>query len=836
MSHVFISYSKKNKSYALKLADYLITSGFDVWIDDRIDYGAAWEDAIQKAIEDCAAFIVIMSTDSRKSQWVRAECEYAAQNGKLAFPLLLEGSVFFRFVSVQYVNVTDGSLPPEAFLQELAEHAPRKQGSGEDVTLPEVSEEKSMPPPSFGERLASARPAPVVTQTAPPPVQQSQQPRRRGRLVLVTGLLAALVLVAAAAIFLRQYNSGFGYGQTITGELTADAPTQSYTFRGAAGDSIYIKLTAEDFDCYVSLLDETGSEITYDDDSGGDHDSLIDGFVLPADGVYTIVVLSFDYRNSGTVVTGDYSLTLRLADTEQISAAPTETETSTPTEIVPTETPPEDAEDTEEDPSEDTSEDTSTSSVSPVSSNGDWTPVTHTFNGVEMALVPPGCFAGTDGDVCFDSPFWIDRLEVSNSAFALIDEPLTGAAADWPDENQPRTNVTALESEMFCEWRGARLPTQEEWEYAARGPDGWEFPWGDEFDPDLVVYEANSDAQPAPVDSHSEGASWVGALNMSGNVWEWTATETEAGLAVKRGGSFADVEDDISTSAASEENLNEVFADIGFRCAMDYSEEVLAILAYPDAGQVISEDTSIFGTALFSPFRASHYTIEMSGGQLGDEWTQLHEEHSGSVVDAWLEVIHANSLEPGDYRLRLHIPLLDGESVYSGEVPFSIGTREEDETVQTSECETDWFFGSEDALEGDCPLAQADEFNGIIQGFRDGKVIAFEVRSGEAQFLILKGDATVYNTNGAWNLEPVHLLECLYDTTRGILNVWPFDEPIEEMLGCPNYAYEEETFQLQVSDSGSEFIIYIGTSSGDVYRFAAPDSTSDSEGIWQRIR
>ena len=178
MSHVFISYSKQNKSYARKLADHLIASGFDVWIDDRIDYGSLWADVIQKAIEDCAAFVVIMSPESRESQWVQTECEYAAQKRKKTFPLLLDGKAFFRYVSVQYVTVTGGSLPPDAFLDEVAEHAPRKRGRGEDVTSPEASEEKQRSPVPSADIMRRAG------------------SRRRAPLAIGTGIMAALLLIA----------------------------------------------------------------------------------------------------------------------------------------------------------------------------------------------------------------------------------------------------------------------------------------------------------------------------------------------------------------------------------------------------------------------------------------------------------------------------------------------------------------------------------------------------------------------------------------------------------------------------------------------------------------
>ncbi|MCC7206689.1 MAG: formylglycine-generating enzyme family protein [Anaerolineae bacterium] len=198
--------------------------------------------------------------------------------------------------------------------------------------------------------------------------------------------------------------------------------------------------------------------------------------------------------------------------------------------------------------------------------NADWSPVNKTFGGVEMVEVPPGCFpmGSTDAqidaavarceasgsafckrhtyemmeqpvhEVCFTEPFFIDRYEVTNAQFA----ELGGVAAKesrWADPDLPRTEVTWFEARDFCALRGARLPTEAEWEYAARGPSGWVFPWGDDPDgtrvnfcdtncphgwKDVQVDDGFRDL--APVGAYPDGASWVGALDLSGNAWEWT--------------------------------------------------------------------------------------------------------------------------------------------------------------------------------------------------------------------------------------------------------------------------------------------------------------------------
>ncbi len=128
----------------------------------------------------------------------------------------------------------------------------------------------------------------------------------------------------------------------------------------------------------------------------------------------------------------------------------------------------------------------------------------------------------------FLDPYFIDKYEVSNKDYGeFIKAKGHPAPAYWDD---PRLNKSQLpvvgvnweDARAFCEYRGKRLPTEAEWEKAARGPDGNLYPWGNAFDPAKVNYGKKHDAT-MPVDSYPEGASYYGVHHMSGNVFEWVS-------------------------------------------------------------------------------------------------------------------------------------------------------------------------------------------------------------------------------------------------------------------------------------------------------------------------
>lgn len=133
------------------------------------------------------------------------------------------------------------------------------------------------------------------------------------------------------------------------------------------------------------------------------------------------------------------------------------------------------------------------------------------------------------------NPFFIDRTEVSNEQYQkFIDAAAYAAPPSWqgnhfPDgaDKFPVSDVTWEDAVAYAKWAGKRLPTEEEWEFAARGPEGRIYPWGNEWISGAanVSTTQGEKRQAAPVGQFSSGASPFGVLDLTGNVWEWTMSD-----------------------------------------------------------------------------------------------------------------------------------------------------------------------------------------------------------------------------------------------------------------------------------------------------------------------
>ena len=116
MGHIFISYSHKDTTYAHGLADHLRNMGLEIWMDERLDYGSQWPHEIQKQLDACAAFLLIMTPRSFASDWVQSELQRAKRKLKPIFPLLLEGDEPWLSVeSTQFYDVRKGNFPDTRF-------------------------------------------------------------------------------------------------------------------------------------------------------------------------------------------------------------------------------------------------------------------------------------------------------------------------------------------------------------------------------------------------------------------------------------------------------------------------------------------------------------------------------------------------------------------------------------------------------------------------------------------------------------------------------------------------------------------------------------------------
>jgi formylglycine-generating enzyme required for sulfatase activity len=118
--------------------------------------------------------------------------------------------------------------------------------------------------------------------------------------------------------------------------------------------------------------------------------------------------------------------------------------------------------------------------------------------------------------------FWIGRTEVTIGQWRSVMGSVPGTSNDQ-GENHPAVEVSWDDCQSFCRQAGPRLPTQAQWEYAAGGAEGRQYPWGNERDSARCQPwdDRHGHERTAPVGSFPAGASWCGALDMAGNVWDW---------------------------------------------------------------------------------------------------------------------------------------------------------------------------------------------------------------------------------------------------------------------------------------------------------------------------
>ena len=183
-----------------------------------------------------------------------------------------------------------------------------------------------------------------------------------------------------------------------------------------------------------------------------------------------------------------------------------------------------------------------------------------------MALIPAGPFLA--GEV--DAPkkmtlkaFYMDQYEVTQKEFQAV---MGNNPSNMKGPDRPVESVTWFEAQKYCNKRGKHLPTEWEWEKAARAGAATKFFWGDQAMPGYTTFLGIWKDGHHAVGSFKPNA--YGLYDMAGNVWEWTATD-DGGQKVMRGGSWYN-------GAHNQRHANRITnppdrrnADMGFRCASD---------------------------------------------------------------------------------------------------------------------------------------------------------------------------------------------------------------------------------------------------------------------------
>ncbi len=318
-------------------------------------------------------------------------------------------------------------------------------------------------------------------------------------------------------------------------------------------------------------------------------------------------------------------------------------------------------------------------------------PTVSEIDGMEMVYVPEGKFwMGDDYDrhqIHLDA-FWIDRTEVTNAMFANFlnaeGNQMSGARMKWLNtegdgalieksggvwrplsgyENHPVVNVNWYGAQAYCAWAGRRLPTEAEWEKAARGNDSREYPWGNEFESSLANFNDDTTTcsaagcdgfeRTSPVGSFPGGESPYGALDLMGNVsewiWDWhgcnyyfeSPAENPPGpntgyRRVIRGGSWNDNPQYMKNSISLDLLPDMSAIDIGFRCGFSSSTSIPSERMFELTSIHMASETEGWG------INKTIVMITRDGGQTWLDVTPSESLTGGKPIEVYGDFIDAD--------------------------------------------------------------------------------------------------------------------------------------------------------------------------------------------------
>jgi formylglycine-generating enzyme required for sulfatase activity len=217
---------------------------------------------------------------------------------------------------------------------------------------------------------------------------------------------------------------------------------------------------------------------------------------------------------------------------------------------------------------------------------------------VDMVKVPKGPFLYGEEKTreTIDHDYWIDKYPVTNEKYEAfisaggyksqqywsdegwrwkmkenIQSPKYWGDTEWSNPDHPVVGVSYYKAEAYAKWAGKRLPTEQEWEKAARGKDGRQYPWGEEFDKNKCTSTESGIGHTTSVSQYPKGVSPYGCYDMAGNVWEWCSSwyDESQNWRVVRGGSWYDRPRLLRASDRGRDTTGFQDYTLGFRLVVD---------------------------------------------------------------------------------------------------------------------------------------------------------------------------------------------------------------------------------------------------------------------------
>ena len=592
--YVFMSYSRRDDVVMRRIVAFLREQGIKVWVDNEklIPGTPVWEKEIEKAVQGASAVVVVLSPDSKDSEWVRREISLADQYEKRVFPLLVRGdektSISIRLIGRQYVDIRSNedaglnyvSATLLRYLEELNEREENAKKEADRLAAQKIKTEKRLAARKAEEERIALEKINAERKTKEDADRLAAQKAEEERIAFEK-VMAERKAKADADRLVAQ-KTELDSKEKIARENTEREAREKLAREKLERDARENAKREIKVEPIVQKPAITQPETKKQS-----------GMKLPLWGIGLIA-----FAVLALIVWGLSSLPASPNVIPNSTATQTPFVPGTPTLVPSTSTP----------------QPTETPVPTPALGVGstDISPK----DGMTLLYVPAGEFTmGSDVNpdeqpihkVTLDA-YWIDQTEVTNAQYAkcvadngACKEPKNKSSYTHSSyygnsefDHYPVLNVDWNMAKAYCSWAGRELPSEAQWEKAARGTDGNIYAWGNTFDETAVNFcDVNCSldgadksfndgyADVSPVENYPNGKSVFGAYDMAGNAWEWVndwydvypggdpAASADFGqkYRVLRGGSWSSLGSTVRSANRFVVDPTSAETNHGFRCS-----------------------------------------------------------------------------------------------------------------------------------------------------------------------------------------------------------------------------------------------------------------------------